>query len=142
MIALAHLLSEFGVEVSVAEWYLIPGQPIDRKVFRQIDDSDCIVVLLTRDGVRSTWVQHEIGYALVKPKLLLPLVEKGTDPTDLGALAGKDYIEYDPHRYDAALITASTYVKSLKLKKEEQAKALLVAGGILAFLLLLSGERK
>jgi len=142
VIALSHLLSEFGVEVLVADWYLVPGQPLDQKVFRQIDDSDCIVVLLTRDGVRSTWVQHEVGYALAKPKLILPLVEKGTEQKDLGALAGKDYIEYDPYRYDAALITASSYVKSLKLKKEEQAKALLVAGGVLAFLLLLSGERK
>ncbi|MDP2935130.1 MAG: toll/interleukin-1 receptor domain-containing protein [Dehalococcoidia bacterium] len=138
VIALAHLLSEFEIDVFVAEWYLMPGQGLDQKVFGQIDSADCVVVLLTRNGRRSAWVQQEIGWALAKPKIVIPLVEKGTDPRDLGALQGKDYIEYDPQDYQSALTKASIYVKSLKLKKEEQKKALLVAGGIVAFLLLLS----
>ena len=101
-----------------------------------------MVVLLTRNGIRSNWVQQEIGYAIRAGKPIIPLVEKEVDPKVLGALQGKDRIEYDPLQPQGALIKASTYVKSLKLKKEEQEKALLIAGGILALLLLLSGERK
>lgn len=142
VISLANLLSKFGVEVFVAEWYLSPGESLDRKVFREIKNSDCIVVLLTQNGARSNWVQQEIGYALKANKPLIPLVEKGIDVKDLGALQGKEYIEYDPYQPYQALIRASTYVRSLKLKKEEQEKTLLVAGGILAFLLLLSGGEK
>jgi len=44
---LANLLNKFGVEPVVAEWYLTPGEPLDKKVFDQIDKSDCVVALLT-----------------------------------------------------------------------------------------------
>jgi len=50
VITLASLLTSFGVEVFVAEWYLTPGEPLDGKVFVQIEEADCMVVLLTRNG--------------------------------------------------------------------------------------------
>jgi hypothetical protein len=140
--SLANLLSKFGVEVSVAEWYLAPGEPLDRKVFEQIKMSDCVVALLTQNGIRSNWVQQEIGYSLQQNKSLIPIVESGVDSKDLGALQGKEYIEYNPYQYQEALIKLSTYVKSLKLKKEKQEKTLLVLGGLLAFLLLVSWGEK
>lgn len=138
VIALSNLLSKFGVEVTVAEWYLVPGESIAKKVFRQIEKSDCVVGLLTQNGMRSNWVQQEIGYALKAKIPLIPLIEKGTDQKDLAALQGRKYIEYDPDQPQQALIRVSTYVKSLKLKKEEQERTSLIAGGIFAFLLLLS----
>ena len=120
-----------------------PGQKLDRKAFTNLDNADCVVVLLTRNGIRSNWVQQEIGYALKIGKPLIPLVEKGVTQKDLAALQGKKYIEYDPYQPRQALVKISTYVKSLKLKKEKRETTLLVAGGILAFLLLLSegGEK-
>lgn len=142
VISLANLLSKFGVEVSVAEWYLTPGERLDRKVFELIEESDCIVVLLTRDGIRSNWVQQEIGYSLQCNKRFIPIVEKDINPKDLAALQGREYIEYDSNQSQQALIKLSTYVKSLKLKKDEQEKTLLILGGLLAFLLLLSGGGK
>ena len=142
VIYLANLLHKFGVEPAVAEWYLTPGQSLDEKVFEQIRGSDCIVALLTRNGIRSNWVQQEIGYSLQRDKLVIPIVEKGVEPKDLASLQGREYIEYDPYQYQEALNRLSTYVKSLKLKKEEKEKALLVLGGLLAFVLLVSGRGK
>ena len=142
VISLANLLSKFEVEPFVAEWYLTPGERLDKKVFEQIKKSDCIVALLTRNGIRSSWVQQEIGYSLQQEKLVIPIVEKGIDSKDLAALQGKEYIEYDPYQYHQALTKLSTYVKSLKLKKQEKEKALLVLGGILAFVLLVTGGGK
>lgn len=142
VISLANLLSKFGVDVSVAEWYLTPGERLDEKVFEQINKSDCIVALLTRNGMRSSWVQQEIGYSLKQDKPVIPMVEKGIESKDLAALQGREYIEYDRYQYQQALSKLSTYVKSLKLKKEEKEKVLLVLGGLLAFLLLISGGRK
>ena len=142
VISLANLLSKFGVDVSVAEWYLTPGERLDEKVFEQIKKSDCIVALLTRNGMRSSWVQQEIGFSLQQGKPVIPMVEKGIEPKDLAALQGREYIEYDRYQYQQALSKLSTYVKSLKLKKEEKEKVLLVLGGLLAFLLLISGGRK
>jgi len=142
IISLANLLSKFGVKVFVAEWYLTPGERLDKKVFEQIKKSDCIVALLTRNGIRSSWVQQEIGYSLQRDKPVIPMVEKGIEPKDLAALQGREYIEYDRYQYQQALSKLSTYVKSLKLKKEEKEKVLLVLGGLLAFLLLVSGGGK
>ncbi len=142
VISLANLLSKFEVEPFVAEWYLTPGERLDKKVFEQIKKSDCIVALLTRNGIRSNWVQQEIGYSLQQGKPVIPMVEKGIEPKDLAALQGREYVEYDRYQYQQALGKLSTYVKSLKLKKEEKEKVLLVLGGLLAFLLLISGGRK
>lgn len=141
VIALTNLLSKYGATVFVAEWHLAPGDQLDRKVFEQIRNADCVAVLLTQHGMRSNWVQQEIGFALSSKKPLIPLVEKGIESKDLGALQGREYIEYDPNRPQESLSRTATYVRSLKLKKEEQEKALLVAGGIMAFLLLLHGTR-
>ena len=142
VISLSNLLTKFGVEAYVAEWYLTPGESISEKVFNQIEASNCIVILLTKSGMRSNWVQQEIGYAFKSQKPLIPLVEKGVDLKDLAALKEKELIEYDPLKPEQALVKASSYVKSLKLKKEEREKTLLVAGAILAFLLFLSGGEK
>ena len=142
VISLANLLSKYGVGVAVAEWYLSPGQPLDRKIINLIEKSDCVVILLTQNGMRSKWVQQEIGLALDKKKPIIPLVEKGISAKDLGALQGKEYIEFDPFWPREALVKTASYVKSLKLKKQDREKALLIAGGIIAFLLLLSGGKE
>ncbi len=142
VIYLANLLRRFGVDTSVAEWHLLPGERLDRKVFGEIRTSDCVVALFTRNGMRSNWVQQEIGYSLQQDKLVIPIVEKGVDPKELAALQGREYIEYNPYQYDQALTRLSTYLESLKVKKQEKEKALLVLGGLLAFLLLVSGGRK
>ncbi len=139
VMSLANLLSKYEIKVEVAQWYLSPGQPLTNKVFNLIAGSDCVVILLTAMGVRSKWVQHEIGFALQSKKTIIPLVEKGLRPGELGALQGREYIEFDPVRPQNALLKTATFVKSLKLKKQDREKALLVAGGIIAFLLLLSG---
>lgn len=135
VITLANLLTKFKVTVLVAEWYLSPGESLDKKIFTQIDEADCVVVLLTRHGIRSRWVHEEIGYALKGGNPIIPVVEKGTSPQDLAALQGKEYIEYDSSQPQEALIKTASYVKSLELKKSDQEKALLVIGGIIAFTL-------
>ncbi|MFB0525808.1 MAG: toll/interleukin-1 receptor domain-containing protein [Phycisphaerae bacterium] len=137
---LARLLQKFGVDAFVAEWYLTPGEPLDKKIEGQIRSSDCVVVLLTRNGIRSTWVQQEIGYSLGQGKPIIPIVEKGIDSKVLGALEAREYIEYDPRQYDDAINKLVRYVESIKLKKGKE--TLLVLGALLAFLLLISGRSK
>jgi hypothetical protein len=138
VILLENLLSKFEISVFVAEWYLSPGKPIDKKVFEQIEIADCVVVLLTQNGIRSNWVQQEIGYSLKLNKPIIPIVEKGINSKDLGALQGKEYIEFDLFRPWEALNKLSTYVMSLKLKKEEQERNLFFLVGVLIIFLLFS----
>jgi hypothetical protein len=142
VMALANTLSKYGVGVRVAEWYIAGGHTLSDKVRAQIKEADSVIVFLTGNGTRSRWVQQEVGIALGANRLVIPLVEKGTPAEELAALQGKDYIEYDPARPQDALDRAAGYVGSLKAKKEEKERALLAIGGIIAFLLLLSGDSK
>ncbi|MFQ6009135.1 MAG: toll/interleukin-1 receptor domain-containing protein [Candidatus Zixiibacteriota bacterium] len=142
VMALARLLSKYEIEVFVAEWYLAPGVRLSKKVLTQIEKSDCVIALLTRDGVRSNWVHQEIGYSIQHGKPVIPLVEKGIDRRELAALEEKEYIEFDPHQPQQALLKLSTYVKSLKLKREQRDRIAPVVGGLLAFFLLLSAEKE
>jgi len=135
--SLTNLFIKFGIEIFVAEWDLTPGSSLDKNVFEQIESADCMVVLLTQHGIRSNWVQQEIGYALKINKLLTPIVEKGTDYRELVALQGRVHIEYDPLQAEQAIVKAADYVKSLKLKKNERNKSRLVLGGMLTILLLI-----
>jgi hypothetical protein len=140
VMALANTLSKCGVSVRVAEWYVAAGQALSDKVRAQIKGADSVVVFLTRNGARSKWVQQEVGIALGANKLVIPLVEKGTPAEELAALQGRDYIEYDPARPQVALDRAAGFASSLKAKKEEKERAMLAIGGVIAFLLLLSGD--
>lgn len=142
VISLANLLTKYDLDVTVAEWYLAPGIRLDKKISDLIEKADCVVILLTKNGIRSKWVQQEIGITLSKGRPTIPLVEKEISNKDLGALQGREYIEFDPHWPRDALVKTASYVKTLKLKKDEREKALLVAGGIIAFLLLLSGGKE
>lgn len=139
VINLARLLQELGLTPLVAEWYLSPGEHLDTKIRKQIKDADCFIVLLTHNGTRSRWVQQEIGIALEANKSIIPIVEKGADPDDLGILQGREYIEYDPLHPGQALVKVMKYMNLLQLKKKEQGKFLLIIAGILAFFVLLSG---
>jgi len=133
-----------GINVYVAEWYLVPGVPISKKIFEQIDNSNCVVVILTRNGIRSQWVHQEIGYAKRVNRPIIPLVEKGISKEQLASLQGIEYIEYSPYKPMDAIIKLSTFIKSQKLRKEQQEETLLVGGALLSLLLLimLSGEKK
>jgi len=142
VISLANLLSRFGVEVFVAEWYLTPGERLNEKICKQIEQSDCIVALLTQNGIRTNWMQEEIRHAVRFKKIVIPLVERGVTTKDLPSLGDRKHIiEYDPHQPQQALIKASSYIKTLELKKEDREKTLLIMGGIIAFLLLLFGGK-
>ncbi len=142
VINLAKLLQWLGGEVFVAEWYLSPGERLDTKIRRQIRDADCFLVLLTHNGIRSQWVQQEIGIALEAGKQIIPIVEKGTDLRTLGILQGREYIEYDPLSPSQALAEVVKYVNSLQLKRKDQKKLWLIGAGILAFFMLLSGGER
>jgi len=111
------------------------------KIKKQIRDADFVVVLLTRNGIRSTWVQQEIGIAVNAEKPIIPIVEQGTQPGDLAALQGREYIEYDPRYPGQALAKVIRYLNSQRLQKKEQEKWRLIAAGIIGLfvLLLLAG---
>jgi hypothetical protein len=95
-------------------------QYLPDKIRTLIQQSDCVMALLTKNGVYSNWVHQEIGYALDK-KPLIPIVERDIPSERLGFLQGAEYIPLyweDIEHSIASLISWTTYLKTEKEKKE------------------------
>ena len=57
-------LEKVGLEVWDATREILPGDNWADKVARALEESEAMVVLLTPDALRSSWVRWEIQYAL------------------------------------------------------------------------------
>ena len=132
---LRAVLERIGIQTVVAEDVAQPGERLTWKIQKLLDDSDCVVVLLTRHGTRSQWVQNEVGLALGKEKPIVPLVEKGVQVG--GILHDLEYIEFDRQNPDSAISKTASFLQKLAAKKSQEENLLLGLGGLLIFLLLL-----
>jgi len=94
-----------------------PGQNVADKLQKNIDASDIVFVLLTKQSQDAPYVHQEIGYAEKARKPVIPLVESGTGPRVLGMLAGREYIPFDPNNPDKSLSQAQTYVHNHDMAK-------------------------
>ena len=89
-----------GFEAYVAEEDSRLDEPLHQKILENVLESDGILLLLTRHGMRSLDVREELGYARMKRRMsggamkIMPLVAEGVRPT--GLLAGAEYRAVDP----------------------------------------------
>jgi nucleoside 2-deoxyribosyltransferase len=135
-----HLLQLSGINVFVSEWIPEPGKPLPEKIQRQIDASDCVLALLTREGGRSPSVNQEVGYAIGKKKPIIPVVEEGVEVGVL--LHGLEYVPFDRSKPDSAVNSAADYIRKLKLQKEQNNIVVALIGLFFFFLLLGELSRK
>lgn len=120
-----------GVDLYIAERDPQFGQDLSEKFKTRIRSCDCMVVLWTKDGQDSQWVNREVGIAQAANKLVIPVVEEGADPK--GVWAHVEYVKLNREDPDAAIGRLTGYLGHLKAKKETQVAA---AEAILAVLLL------
>jgi len=98
-----------------------------------------VLVLWTRDGAHSSWVNQEIGFAEDLCKLIIPVVERGVYPK--GFLVGKEYIELDREEPAKTIRVATDYLDQIRTEAEGRQKTAMVVLGVLGLLLLLNGDR-
>lgn len=121
-----------GIETYLAELYPQPGVALADKVASAIDQSDCVIVLITNAGGRSKWVNQEIGYAKAKGKLVIPVVERGESLG--GFVQGKEYVPFDRANPADAINQLVKYLSGLRATKGDRDKA--IAGLVIFFGLL------
>lgn len=90
-----------GMDVYLAEHDVQPGESLADKVRDAIRRSDAVVVLLTKSGAASAYVQQEIGVAVDAGKPVIPIVETGV--SSLAMLEGREYISFDPKHPEGAI---------------------------------------
>ena len=108
-------LKKAGVGVYLAEEHLQPGKNLPQKILNKIKSADCMVVLLTDTGVRSQFVNQEIGAAKALNKPIIPMVETKVKRKVGGLLAGLELIIFDKAKPEQAISEVSSYISRLKL---------------------------
>lgn len=70
---LAGTLLVAGITPLIATQTRRIGEKLNNKVEELIQESDCVLVLLTEHGIKSKWVQQEIGSSVAHNKHIVPI---------------------------------------------------------------------
>ena len=108
------------------------AESLPNKIGNAIRASDCVLVLQTRKGALSSWVQHEAAMARTLSKPVIILVEKGVEVK--GLLQDIEHVVFDRSNPDEAFSKMTRYFVKAKSSKEAGERA---AGFILGTLALM-----
>jgi len=72
---IAETLDRLHIRTFVYEFYLAGGENRFEKIKEMIVGTKYFLVLLTENGLKSQWVNQEIGYAVGMRKTLIPIVQ-------------------------------------------------------------------
>jgi nucleoside 2-deoxyribosyltransferase len=113
---IANLLWQRGIQAFVPEVY--PPAKLTEQIALQIETSDAVLVLVTRETVRSAWVNQEVGFALAKGRWVLPLVERGVNPE--GFLHDLKWVEFDRLDFTPVFGRVADYLRHQADEKKAQ----------------------
>jgi len=150
-------LEPIGIKIFIAEHNEDLEKTITQKIENMIWQCDIALILLTKNGYKSNFVQQEIGYIKSCQKPSLQIVQTGLEKKISGFLYGKGYVLYDPlqpnlatEKIKRSLMTYwrqleqkrqhqinLTRQKQIELQKEKEANEAKVGFSILAGLLIL-----
>jgi hypothetical protein len=124
-----------GVELYIAERDPQYGNSLTEKIKARIRGCDCMVVLWTKDGADSQWVNREVGIAQQASKLVIPVVENGADTK--GFWTDIEHVKLNREDPEDAIGQVTGYLETLKTKKEKQEAVTqaIVAGLVLALII-------
>jgi hypothetical protein len=138
---LKRVMERYGIRAYLPSVQSIVLPPTSLDVKTLIGYSDCILVLIGREGTRSENVDYEIGMAAALNKLIIPIVEEGAQIPN--HLVGKQYILIDRNQPQLSYERAAQYLNRLKIEKEnrEAIGGLLLLGlGLILLGALSSGD--
>jgi hypothetical protein len=137
---LQTLATSYGMHVSVPNRNgPISGRMIDQ-VRRAIDQSDCVLAIITGDISQAGAVETELNYALALRKLIVPVVREGVALP--AAIAGLPVFWFSPWNTGEVETKVVDFLKQQKLSKETvQSIGALVLAGLGVFLLASLAEK-
>ena len=118
--SIAEYMNRIGIEPYLADRRPQIDQYLADKIAGNILDSNCFVAVLTPNGIKSQWVNQEIGfaYALQRHKIhMIPIyrmVEMSLHQTKAirGFLESKEYIPMDLNQIDNAIYELRELLRS------------------------------
>jgi len=88
------ILSNIKINAYIYERFRAYGEYIPETIRIRIKESSYFVVFLTKNGIKSQWVNQEIGIAHAYDKLIIPVKETGIKSK--GFIELREHIEYSP----------------------------------------------
>lgn len=117
--SLYSTLKQNGINVKIFETNYVPdleNKPLSKTIREFISESDCMLLFLSKDLVKSSNVAWEIGVARNLSKAIILIVEPGTEiPSDL---VGTPHIVFD--RNNPGLTLEEIRQVSVRLKSEKE----------------------
>lgn len=123
-----------GVELFLVEDESRAGVDVHQRIQSALRKCDVVVALLTVNGMQSSYVQQEIGFAKSAGKLIVPIVTEDARHGDLAMLSGIEYILIDPTAPGVALENLFARTSALRRKAKDDE---LIAGMLMIVLGLL-----
>jgi len=125
-----------GAVSRIAEFIVSPGTFVEEKLREMISKSDIVVAVLTKGGLRSDWVNWELGVAAALDKPIVPLLEEGADIPSY--LEGREYIRFARLTIEDAFESLAEFIRKLAIKKEQIELAILIIAivAVVAIILL------
>jgi len=81
---ISEIAKQIGFDVWFAETQISAGDRISDAISKAIDETDCLVALLSEEASKSSWVHFEIGRAWGAHKKILPIrIGNAKVPSDL-----------------------------------------------------------
>jgi len=112
--------SAMGAEVYLHEEHSEPGSNLADKLTEAIGRCDAVIVLITANAAPSPYVNQEIGVALGKQILIIPLVEVGMPHERLAMLQGLEYIPFQPEHLHEAITAITVRFQGIQESKHRE----------------------
>jgi hypothetical protein len=112
--AIANCLRKIeGIQVLYDKEKIKLGDPVHSVISQLIDDSDCIIALLTSEGMASHEVHDEVVRAHERNKTIIPIISDDVSPDKLPwFLRDINFVRYRPADFDSVLAAISESVRS------------------------------
>jgi hypothetical protein len=69
-----RLISSPDVDIFIAEYSVVPSEPLGSKILEAIKSCDMFVLLWSKNSKASEWVPQEIGVARGTDRIIIPVV--------------------------------------------------------------------
>jgi hypothetical protein len=119
-----------GVTIYTYEQDLQPGCSLPQKLLNNIESSNAMIVLLTKDGSVSPAVNQEIGVAKRAGKLIVPIIDDGVDPMSFPMLQGCEFLTLNRANPSDTLLKLMPRLATLKSNSDWGILVLIVIGAL------------
>jgi len=124
--------SQGNIDMFLAEHSISPGENFEKRILREIESSDLLILFYSKNAEKSHYVINEIGAAKGKEIDIIPILLDDTKPK--GMLSYVNYVDLsNPDNYQSEKKRLEEFLQK-KLRKNAIKNAIIIGGVLLLFI--------